>query len=154
LPREGTVVPYYDANGKRSKLPTDFNEGEEDNKISRRQKMVGYSFSHQFDDTFTVRQNLRYTKINTLYRSVYGNGYIAPAQSSARYVRSDEDLNSFTVDTQLQSKFATGAVDHTLLTALITCACVMILMLTTARPTDQHDEACVWQPKCRRLLPV
>jgi iron complex outermembrane receptor protein len=45
--------------------------------------MVGYSFSHQFDDTFTVRQNLRY-KINTLYRSVYGNGYIAPAQISAR----------------------------------------------------------------------
>jgi iron complex outermembrane receptor protein len=73
------VVPYYDANGKAHKLPTDFNEGEEDNKISRRQKMVGYSFSHQFDDTFTVRQNLRYAEINTLYRSVYGNGYIAPA---------------------------------------------------------------------------
>lgn len=45
LPREGTVVPYYDANGKAHKLPTDFNEGESDNKISRRQKMVGYSFS-------------------------------------------------------------------------------------------------------------
>ncbi len=43
LPREGTVVPYYDANGKAHKLPTDFNEGESDNKISRRQKMVGYS---------------------------------------------------------------------------------------------------------------
>lgn len=118
LPREGTVVPYYDANGNAHKLPTDFNEGDEDNKISRRQKMVGYSFSHQFDDTFTVRQNLRYTKINTLYRSVYGNGYIAPAQISRAYVRSDEDLNSFTVDTQLQSKFATGAVDHTLLTGV------------------------------------
>ncbi|MCY0639998.1 ferrichrome porin FhuA, partial [Klebsiella pneumoniae] len=78
LPREGTVVPYYDANGKAHKLPTDFNEGDEDNKISRRQKMVGYSFAHEFNDTFTVRQNLRYTKINTLYRSVYGNGYIAP----------------------------------------------------------------------------
>ena len=37
LPREGTVVPYYDANGKAHKLPTDFNEGDEDNKISRRQ---------------------------------------------------------------------------------------------------------------------
>ncbi len=33
-------------------------------------------------------------------------------------MRSDEDLNSFTVDTQLQSKFATGAVDHTLLTGV------------------------------------
>ncbi|HCL8209600.1 TPA: TonB-dependent siderophore receptor [Klebsiella pneumoniae] len=65
LPREGTVVPYYDANGKAHKLPTDFNEGESDNKISRRQKMVGYSFSHQFDDTFTVRQNLRYADYGT-----------------------------------------------------------------------------------------
>ncbi|MCS5931916.1 hypothetical protein LNQ03_11595 [Klebsiella pneumoniae subsp. pneumoniae] len=34
LPQEGTVVPYYDANGKAHKLPTDFNEGESDNKIS------------------------------------------------------------------------------------------------------------------------
>jgi iron complex outermembrane receptor protein len=33
-------------------------------------------------------------------------------------VRSDEDLNAFTVDTQLQSAFATGDVDHTLLTGV------------------------------------
>jgi iron complex outermembrane receptor protein len=33
-------------------------------------------------------------------------------------VRSDEHLNTFTVDTQLQSEFATGAVDHTLLTGV------------------------------------
>lgn len=118
LPREGTVVPYYDANGNAHKLPTDFNEGEQDNKMQRRQKMVGYSFSHEFNDTFTVRQNLRYAQVNTLYRSVYGNGYIAPGQISRAYVRSDENLNSFTVDNQLQSKFATGPVDHTLLTGV------------------------------------
>lgn len=34
------------------------------------------------------------------------------------YVRSDEHLNTFTVDTQLQSAFATGAVSHTLLTGV------------------------------------
>ncbi|WP_318368812.1 ferrichrome porin FhuA [Enterobacter sp.] len=118
LPRQGTVVPFYDAEGNAHKLPTDFNEGEQDNRMSRRQQMVGYSFSHAFDDTFTVRQNLRYTRVHTLYTSVYGNGYIAPAQISRAFVRSDEDLNSFTVDTQLQSSFATGAVDHTLLTGV------------------------------------
>ncbi|MGL3814812.1 ferrichrome porin FhuA [Klebsiella pneumoniae] len=118
LPREGTVVPYYDANGKAHKLPTDFNEGESDNKISRRQKMVGYSFSHQFDDTFAVRQNLRYAEVDTLYRSVYGNGYVAPGYMNRAFVRSDEHLNTFTVDTQLQSDFATGAVSHTLLTGV------------------------------------
>lgn len=120
VPREGTVVPYYDANGKAHKIPTDFNEGEENNTMTRRQKMVGYSFMHEFNDTFTVRQNLRYAQINTLYRSVYGNGYSAtvPGQINRAYVRSDEALNTFTVDNQLQSKFATGEVDHTLLTGV------------------------------------
>ena len=118
LPREGTVVPYYDAAGKAHKLPTDFNEGEKDNRLSRRQQLIGYSFAHGFDDTFTVRQNLRYTRVHTLYTSTYGNGYQAPAQINRAFVRSDEDLNSFTVDTQLQSDFATGAVDHTLLTGV------------------------------------
>ncbi|BDH47060.1 ferrichrome porin FhuA [Salmonella enterica subsp. enterica serovar Choleraesuis] len=118
LPRTGTVVPYVDANGHSHKLPTDFNEGDPDNKMQRRQQMVGYAFAHAFNDTFTVRQNLRYTRVHTLYRSVYGNGYVAPAQISRAYVRSDEDLTDFNVDTQLQSKFATGAVDHTLLTGV------------------------------------
>lgn len=118
LPREGTVVPYKDANGNEHKLPTDFNEGEDSNKLARRQQMVGYSFAHEFNDTWTVRQNLRYTQVHTLYDSVYGNGYISPGKISRAYVRSDEDLNNFTVDTQAQAKFATGAVDHTLLTGV------------------------------------
>jgi iron complex outermembrane receptor protein len=80
--------------------------------------MVGYSFSHQFDDTFTVRQNLRYADVHTLYRSVYGNGYAPTGKINRAYVRSDEHLNTFTVDTQLQSDFATGAVGHTLLTGV------------------------------------
>lgn len=118
LPRVGTVVPYTDANGNSHKLDTDFNEGEQDNRMSRRQQQIGYSFAHAFDDTFTVRQNLRYTRLHTLYTSVYGNGFTAPTQINRAFVRSDEDLNSFTVDTQLQSTFATGAVDHTLLTGV------------------------------------
>ncbi|SQA97382.1 Ferric hydroxamate uptake [Cedecea neteri] len=88
LPRQGTVVPYVDANGNSHKLPTDFNEGERDNKMSRRQQMVGYSFAHEFNDTWTVRQNLRYTRVHTLYDSVYGNGYVSPGQISRAYVRS------------------------------------------------------------------
>ncbi len=51
LPKEGTVEPL--PNGKR--LPTDFNEGAKNNTYSRNEKMVGYSFDHEFNDTFTVR---------------------------------------------------------------------------------------------------
>ena len=116
LPREGTVVPITDANGKQHKLGTDFDEGEASNKISRNTKMIGYSFSHSFNDTWTVRQNLRYADLRTDYRSIYGNGFDNTTNSITRgYAGSEEELNQFAVDNQAQAKFATGALDHTLL---------------------------------------
>ncbi|PLR38548.1 ferrichrome porin FhuA [Chimaeribacter coloradensis] len=115
LPRQGTVVPYTDANGNQRKLPVDFTEGEQEDKFSRNQKMVGYSVEHAFNDTWTVRQNLRYTMLSTHYIGHYGNGYVAPATIQRNFVDSSEKLNNFDVDTQAQAKFATGQVDHTLL---------------------------------------
>ena len=132
LPKEGTVEPL--PNGKR--LPTDFNEGAKNNTYSRNEKMVGYSFDHEFNDTFTVRQNLRFAENKTSQNSVYGYGVcsdpanayskqcaaLAPADKghylARKYVVDDEKLQNFSVDTQLQSKFATGSVDHTLLTGV------------------------------------
>ncbi|CAK6496200.1 Ferrichrome outer membrane transporter/phage receptor [Pantoea sp. Nvir] len=116
LPRQGTVVPITRADGSEYKLPTSFDEGEESNKISRNTKMVGYSFEHSFNDTWAVRQNLRYADLRTDYRSIYGNGFDAATQSITRgSATSQERLNQFAVDTQAQAKFATGEVDHTLL---------------------------------------
>ncbi|MBE3285943.1 ferrichrome porin FhuA [Enterobacter cloacae complex sp. P31C] len=135
LPKEGTVDPL--PNGDR--LPTNFNEGAKNNTYSRNQKMVGYSFDHEFNDTFTVRQNLRYAQNKTSQNSVYGYGMCSdplyssnPASSpcasipqsqwghtlTRQYVIDNEKLENFTVDTQLQSKFATGSFDHTLLTGV------------------------------------
>lgn len=115
LPKQGTVLPYVDANGNQHKLPTNFNEGEADNKLSRNQKMIGYSFEHGFNDVWTVRQNLRYMQVNSDFRGVYGNGYLAPATITRAYVQSKEHLNNFDVDTQAQAKFNMAGVDHTLL---------------------------------------
>ncbi|MBE3176305.1 ferrichrome porin FhuA [Enterobacter cloacae complex sp. P29RS] len=132
LPKEGTVDPL--PNGDR--LSTDFNEGAKNNTYSRNQKMVGYSFDHKFNDTFTVRQNLRFAENKTSQNSVYGYGVctdpansgskqcaaLAPADKghylARKYVVDNEKLQNFTVDTQLQSKFATGQVDHILLTGV------------------------------------
>ena len=132
LPKEGTVDPL--PNGDR--LPTDFNEGAKNNNYSRNQKMVGYSFDHEFNDTFTVRQNLRFAENKTSQNSVYGYGVctdpanagnkqcaaLSPADKghylARKYVVDNEKLQNFTVDTQLQSKFATGEVDHILLTGV------------------------------------
>lgn len=138
LPKEGTVEPL--PNGKR--LPTDFNEGAKNNSYSRNEKMIGYSFDHEFNDTFTVRQNLRFAQNKVSQKSVYGYGMCSdplytkdqealkasPCLSipqsqwghtlTRQYVIDNEKLENFSVDTQLQSKFATGSVDHTLLTGV------------------------------------
>ncbi len=138
LPKEGTVEPL--PNGKR--LPTDFNEGAKNNTYSRNEKMIGYSFDHEFNDTFPVRQNLRFAQNKVSQKSVYGYGMCSdplytkdqealkasPCLSipqsqwghtlTRQYVIDNEKLENFSVDTQLQSKFATGSVDHTLLTGV------------------------------------
>lgn len=135
LPKEGTVSKL--PNGSR--LPTDFNEGANNNTYSRNEKMVGYSFDHEFNDTFTVRQNLRYAQNKVSQNSVYGYGMCSdplytkdPANSpcasvpqsdwdhtlTRQYVDDNEKLQNFAVDTQVQSKFATGSLDHTLLTGV------------------------------------
>lgn len=138
LPKEGTVEPL--PNGKR--LPTDFNEGAKNNTYSRNEKMIGYSFDHEFNDTFTVRQNLRFAQNKVSQKSVYGYGmYSDPLYTkdddalkaspclsipqsewnhtlTRQYVIDNEKLENFSVDTQLQSKFATGSVEHTLLTGV------------------------------------
>lgn len=138
LPKEGTVEPL--PNGKR--LPTDFNEGAKNNTYSRNEKMIGYSFDHEFNDTFTVRQNLRFAQNKVSQKSVYGYGMCSdplytkdqealkasPCLSipqsqwghtlTRQYVIDNEKLENFSVETQLQSKFATGSVDHTLLTGV------------------------------------
>lgn len=132
LPKEGTVEPL--PNGGH--LPTNFNEGASNNSYSRNQKMVGYAFEHGFNDTFTVRQNLRYSEMKTSQQSAYGTGLcnnsmngfnsycqaLTPAQQ-AHYlgrgtVVDQERLQNFSVDTQLESKFATGDLGHTLLTGV------------------------------------
>lgn len=116
LPRQGTVVGITRPDGSSYKLPTNFDEGEDSNKISRNTKMVGYNFEHSFNDTWTVRQNLRYADLRTDYRSIYGNGFNAETQQITRgSAVSNEKLNQFAVDNQVQAKFATGVVDHTLL---------------------------------------
>lgn len=115
LPKEGTVEPLPDG----SYLPTDFNEGVPNNTYSLSHKMVGYTFDHEFNDTFTVRQNLRYVESKTNQKSVYGTGVDSSGYMLTRgTVVDNEKLHNFAVDTQVQSNFATGDVAHTLLTGV------------------------------------
>lgn len=113
LPKEGTVEPLPDG----GRFPVSFNEGASNNTYSRNQKMVGYNAEHGLNDTFTLRQNLRFSQMKVSEKNAYGLG-LAGGYINRGTTNSVERLQNFSVDTQLQSKFATDNIQHTLLTGV------------------------------------
>ncbi|WP_182084022.1 TonB-dependent siderophore receptor [Aureimonas sp. ME7] len=83
------------------------------------QGRIGYELTHRFDETWTLRQNVRYAHIYTdsPYTSI---NFIRPDRLSASRsaVVVNDKLDSFAIDNQAEAKFATGALDHTLLMGL------------------------------------
>lgn len=119
LPYVGTVVdaPF-------GRIPTDFatsmsHEGGLYNGVKREQAMIGYQFEHRIDDTFTFRQNARYSHGENELFSLIGAGYVDGNPASGRLNRmgffANPVVDLFTIDTQLEARFSTGAVEHTAL---------------------------------------
>lgn len=114
--RTPAALPYYAWGGARSDLPGatgDYNRQDQE------QFRVGYLAEHRFNDTFTVRQNLRYGQVNTHVRYNSLGEIDAEANTISRstgYVH--DKLKSFVVDNQLQADFKTGDVEHKLLVGL------------------------------------
>lgn len=115
LPRQGTVVPFIGADGRQHKLPTSFMDGEKSSRMKRSQNLVGYRFSHDLNDNWQVRQNLRYMHLDTHYFGINGLGYMAPQTLERSAAKYDERLSNIGVDTQLEGRVSTGSVDHRLL---------------------------------------
>ena len=128
LPREGTVDPLPGG----GRLPVSFNEAAANNMYSRNQKMVGYNAEHGFNDTFTLRQNLRFSEMKVDEKNAYGTGLCTTSWTCSSLpagakkedylgrgtTHSVERLQNFSVDTQLQTKFTTDNIQHTLLTGI------------------------------------
>jgi iron complex outermembrane recepter protein len=79
---------------------------------------IGYEFEHRFDETFTFRQNARYSNFDWSYRALgmssTSGGMIGNLiRRNATF--QDELLNT---DNSLQADFSTGPIDHTLLVGL------------------------------------
>ncbi|WP_038901355.1 hypothetical protein [Dickeya dadantii] len=67
----GTLNPYIDGNDNQHKQSTSSNDGEDSNNMARNQKMIRtISAEHAFNDTKTVRQNMRYMQLETQYRGI------------------------------------------------------------------------------------
>jgi iron complex outermembrane receptor protein len=115
LPASGTLLdnPY-------GEIPRNRFTGEPDyDHFDKTEWSVGYRLEHAFDDTWTVRQNARFGQIDVDLGQVYGAGLDVDQRTLLRNVfTSDEKVNAFSIDNQVQASFDTGPVQHTALLGL------------------------------------
>lgn len=125
LPAEGTLYPSI-----HGRIPRSFFAGEPGaNDYVKTNKSLGYEFSHDFGDGTTFNQALRYMQAD-VDASKGGIGAFGlqddfiPGSDPGRtlltryyYPRMDESSN-LAVDNNLEFRFATGRVQHTMLAGL------------------------------------
>jgi iron complex outermembrane recepter protein len=100
-------------------IPTRFYAGDPNyNLINRTQYGAGYLFEQNIDPVWTFRQGLRYLDTTGNLNQVLpiNGGLESDNATLDRFIQQDgERISSFTMDSNLQAKFATGPVQHTML---------------------------------------
>ena len=84
------------------------------------QGRIGYEFEHRLNDTFVFRQNARASRLNIDADWAFLS---EPNALDSTLIDSDagtfeEWLNAYNLDNQIEAKFSTGPLDHTLLTGI------------------------------------
>ena len=113
LPYQGTVT-----NAPFGKIPTSFFVGDPNvDKFTREQEMLGYRFERNLNDDLTFRQNARFAHIDLTYRGFIGNGWadINTATMGRYNWYAKNTANQANLDNQLEYRFNTGPVRHTML---------------------------------------
>lgn len=104
--------PYVDRQGnvlsKVTRATRIFGGDKRYNDFRQQQARLGYEFEHRFGDTFTLRQRARYAKLGGNQQYVYIG---TPGLTR-------ENTQGFSIDTSLESRIRTGAIDHTILTGI------------------------------------
>jgi iron complex outermembrane recepter protein len=113
VPAAGTILPNI--NGHISSH--DYLGNPATDNFRREQFYIGYLFEHAFNDTWTIRQSARYLHQDIRY---YQNSIFGSLEDDQRTAglftnNNDEHLANYTIDTQAQAKFNTGAVNQTVL---------------------------------------
>ncbi|HKY01770.1 MAG TPA: TonB-dependent siderophore receptor [Burkholderiales bacterium] len=108
------AVSRYRLNGKR----VDFNNfvGEPGfDRYDSEQSAIGYEFSHRFNDTWRIVQNLRYNDSEVSYRNIYPTGVINGAGDLSRVAwLQDASLHYWVTDTRAESNWKIGETQHQL----------------------------------------
>lgn len=113
LPYQGTVT-----NAPFGKIPTSFFAGDPNvDKFTREQEMLGYQFERNLTDDVTFRQNARFAHVDVTYRGFVGNGWanINTATLGRYNWYAKNTANQADLDNQLEYRFDTGPVKHTML---------------------------------------
>ncbi|MBR0789062.1 TonB-dependent siderophore receptor [Bradyrhizobium manausense] len=113
LPYQGTVT-----NAPFGKIPTSFFVGDPNvDKFTREQEMLGYQFERNLTDDLTFRQNARFAHVDLTYRGFIGNGWdnINTATMGRYNWYAKNTANQADLDNQLEYRFNTGPVKHTML---------------------------------------
>jgi iron complex outermembrane receptor protein len=85
------------------------------NHYKQQQYRIGYAFEHKFSPDLIVRQNVRYYDVNADYEYAYIAGLNADRTRASRGVGYYRDaLSQISIDTQLESRFDTGPIRHTM----------------------------------------
>ncbi|WP_313329193.1 TonB-dependent siderophore receptor [Stutzerimonas balearica] len=114
LPHRGTVLsaPYGEIGSERFVSEPGFDE------YDTEQKALTSQMSWRLDDTWTLRQNLRWQKSKVSYQTMYGWPPVLGADDrtvNRVWSVSKPEVTIWTADHQAESRFDTGALQHTLL---------------------------------------
>ena len=93
--------------------------------FERSQYWLGYQFEHSFDQIWTVRQNVRYTDVDTNTYAVAGGGALGMTalQPNLQTLNRGtftfpENAAALTMDNEAEARFSTGAFTHDALLGL------------------------------------
>ena len=115
-PAVGTLLP-----NPAGQIPRDVFLGDTNaNEFNRDYGHVGYEFSHSFNETWTVRQNLRYGySQQDMFLALVNPAFAYTGAPSSQLDRvsavSDDWTSTFAVDSRAEASFQTGDVAHTAL---------------------------------------
>ncbi|MFG1359271.1 TonB-dependent siderophore receptor [Xanthobacter pseudotagetidis] len=105
---------YYQPGGVLTKAPV----GTSFNLLDQTQQQIGYRLEHDLNDAVTVRQNLRYGRIDNTSSWLLPTGTERGPYVGVYAISYKEVLDIFQVDTQIQARFAAGPIQHKVLAGL------------------------------------
>lgn len=113
IPPQGTVLP-----SQFGTIPVDFYDGDPNyEKMVRQQQALGYEFDKRFTDMWSFRSNGRVHHTTMAYDSIYADGMRADGINLKRGTASSrESLMTYALDNQVETRFGTGPVNHTMVT--------------------------------------